>query len=80
MGSRQDQPTLRHESAWAQVAAAAGADAAERARTRARELSRADLARQGFALLAAADGADHPTAAGGPDDGGAGARGGAGPL
>lgn len=80
MGSRQDQPALRHESAWAQVAAAVGADAAERARTRARELSRADLARQGFALLAAADGVDDPTAAGGPDDGGAGARGGAGPL
>ncbi|MFD6029904.1 BTAD domain-containing putative transcriptional regulator [Cellulosimicrobium funkei] len=80
MGSRQDQPALRHESAWAQVAGAAGADAAERARTRARELSRADLARQGFALLAAADAVDDPTAAGGPDDDGAGARRGADPA
>ncbi len=80
MGSRQDQPALRHESAWAQVAGAAGADAAERARTRARELSRADLARQGFALLAAAHAVDDPTAAGGPDDDGAGARRGADPV
>ncbi len=80
MGSRQDQPALRHESAWAQVAGAAGADAAERARTRARELSRADLARQGFALLAAADAVDDPTAAGGQDDDGAGARRGADPA
>ncbi|MEV8029746.1 AfsR/SARP family transcriptional regulator [Cellulosimicrobium funkei] len=80
MGSRQDQPALRHESAWPQVAGAAGADAAERARTRARELSRADLARQGFALLAAADAVDDPTAAGGRDEDGAGARRGADPA
>lgn len=62
MGSRQDQPALRHENAWAQVAGAVGADVVGRARARARALSRADLARQGFALLAGEPAADRTAA------------------
>ncbi|MBM7819691.1 putative ATPase/DNA-binding SARP family transcriptional activator [Cellulosimicrobium cellulans] len=56
MGSRQDQPSLRHENAWAQVTAVAGAAVAERARTEVRDLERGDLARRGFALLDEAEG------------------------
>jgi predicted ATPase/DNA-binding SARP family transcriptional activator len=52
MGSRQDQPSLRHENAWALVTTAAGAPVAERARVVARDLARDELARRGFALLA----------------------------
>ncbi|WP_353709424.1 BTAD domain-containing putative transcriptional regulator [Cellulosimicrobium sp. ES-005] len=51
MGSRQDQPSLRHENAWARVTDVAGAAVAERARAEARDLDRGELARRGFALL-----------------------------
>lgn len=51
MGSRQDQPSLRHENAWAQVTGAVGTALAERARAEAHDLDRGDLARRGFALL-----------------------------
>ncbi|MFF2266638.1 BTAD domain-containing putative transcriptional regulator [Cellulosimicrobium cellulans] len=51
MGSRQDQPSLRHENAWAQVTGVVGAAVAGRARAEARDLDRGDLARRGFALL-----------------------------
>ncbi|MFE6237544.1 BTAD domain-containing putative transcriptional regulator [Cellulosimicrobium sp. NPDC057862] len=55
MGSRQDQPSLRHENAWVQVSDVVGAVVAERARAEARDLDRGDLARRGFELLAEAE-------------------------
>lgn len=55
MGSRQDQPSLRHENAWAQVTGVVGPALAERARAEAHDLDRGDLARRGFALLGEAE-------------------------
>lgn len=76
MGSRQDQPSLRHENAWAQVTDAVGVVVAERVRAEAGDLARDELARRGFALLAAVD-ADHVVDGG---DHGAGTLPGAGPV
>lgn len=64
MGSRQDQPSLRHENAWAQVTGVVGPALAERARAEAHDLDRGDLARRGFALLDEAE-ADFEGDAGG---------------
>ncbi|MFD4991763.1 BTAD domain-containing putative transcriptional regulator [Cellulosimicrobium cellulans] len=66
MGSRQDQPSLRHENAWAQVTGVVGTALAERARAEVHDLDRGDLARRGFALL------DEAEAEFEGDDGGAG--------